>query len=778
MATFTTSAQPAVTESLPQLLERARALVARYAETPSDVVIWRELAQLRRQAAVQTGCLPARVHESPDVDAVIDLLHVFAASGANDYTVDTDDHTLAQGYRKQGWPGLLASMLLLPAWQWPDAPRYDDVSNWLWADYTAYLFYTPQGFTSVGQGKAYAAHYLRRLEELAQWASSNPGSATVRAAIDVFVGTANSIPLYFDEGSLRRHMEFRGRIFTIATGATRQDDIFPMPRLGRRLRVGFVNRHFGPQTETYTTIPSFEQLDPERFEVLLFSIHSGGSAIENHAREHASSFRQLPPSLPEQLALLRSEALDVVVFGTNLTAVFNEITALALHRVAPLQVVNNSSCTTSGLPHVDLYVSGSLTETAEAQAHFSERLGLLPGPAHAFNYEADAQEPTTSWTRASLNIPEDALVFATAANYFKIIPEIQHAWVKLLAAVPGSYLLIHPFNPNWSSSYPIKRFCAEIDRVMQEHGVSGDRLIISTEKFPSRSDVRELLALGDIYLDSFPFGGVNSLVDPLSKNIPVVTWEGSCFRSRMGAALLRSLGLDELIAKDAASYHALVTRLATDAKTRTALRETIEANMARLPIFLDTLAASEAFGALLETAYDELELNGRALFRSTQTPLRAPSPEKPDRILADAEARLNAGLYPEAGDLARSILAADPASPQARHLLGRCHMEQAHFARAVTYLLAAVQHEEHNPLLWHNLARALAHANRKVESLQALEASLRLDAKSVEAWLMLGDIAHTLGHTEMVQDVSNVLQELAPGDPRTLAFQGQIDSHL
>ncbi len=776
MAITTSPAHTTASETLPQLLERARSIIALYAEAPADTQVWRELTQLRRQAALQAGCLPARQHESADVDAVIDLLNLFAASGAGDYQADKDDQLLALGYRKQGWPGLLASMLLLPAWQWSDAPRYDDVPNWLWAGYTAYLFYTPQGFTAVGQTKAYAAHYLRRLEELAQWASSNPGSAAVRSAIDVFINGSNCIPLYFDEGSLRRHMELRGRIFTIAAGATRQDDVFPMSRMGRRLRVGFVNRHFGPQTETYTTIPCFEHLDPDRFEVVVFATHSGGSPIEAHVRDCVSSFRQLPSSVPEQLAMLRSEALDVVVFGTNLTAVFNEITALALHRVAPLQVVNNSSCTTTGLPQVDLYVSGSLTETEDAPAHFSERLALLPGPAHAFNYEKDAQPATTTWTRSALSIPDDAIVFATAANYFKIIPEMQHAWARILQATPGSYLLIHPFNPNWSSAYPIKRFCAELDRVMNEYGIGSERIVISTEKFPSRADVRELLSVGDIYLDSFPFGGVNSLVDPLSMSIPVIAWEGSCFRSRMGAALLRSLELDELIVKDAESYHALVTSLAGDKEKRAALRQFIEEKMNVMPVFLDTLAASEAFGSLLETAYDELELLGRPLFRSTQTPVRAPSPENSGKTLDDAEDRLRGGLYPEAIDLARLVLAASPANPRARQIVGLCHVGQGHFARGVTYLLAAVQHDETNPKLWQDLARALDHAGRKVESLQALEASLRLDPLCVEAWLMLGDIAHVLGHTEMVQEVANVLQELAPSDPRTLAFQGRLET--
>jgi protein O-GlcNAc transferase len=111
--------------------------------------------------------------------------------------------------------------------------------------------------------------------------------------------------------------------------------------------------------------------------------------------------------------MLRDARLDVIVFGTNVTAVFNEVTRLALYRSAPLQVVNNSSCITSGLQHIDLYISGDLTESPEAHAHFSERLGLLPGPAHAFNYEADRQTPTTQWTREMLGVPDDALLLSS-----------------------------------------------------------------------------------------------------------------------------------------------------------------------------------------------------------------------------------------------------------------------------------------------------------------------------------------------------------------------------
>ena len=97
---------------------------------------------------------------------------------------------------------------------------------------------------------------------------------------------------------------------------------------------------------------------------------------------------------------------------------------------------------------------------------------------------------------------------------------------------------------------------------MAEHGVASERLLVSTEKFASRSDVKELLAVGDVYLDSFPFGGVNSLVDPLELGIPVIAWEGETFRARMGAALLRSLGLEDLVATNETHYREIAAALA------------------------------------------------------------------------------------------------------------------------------------------------------------------------------------------------------------------------
>lgn len=749
LATRSSSQPLAAASSLPDSLNAETSLLALFEAVrtelkaslsdPASGATQDTFLSIRQEAARAVAQLFRKHLKEKSATAARELIREISQSGLSDAASTAEERELADELfaSAPGGPGLLAAMMLLPAWQWPKAPPLAQVPDVLWGDYAAWLFTAPQGFCAPGQAEAFAQHTLRRLEELLTWVERNAGSPTVRAALDAYVRVGSSIPLYFANDSLRRHAELRGRLLTRAVGAQRDTfDPLAEPRVGRRLRVGFVNRHFGPQTETYTTLPTFEQLDPERFEVHLFAHRLTDTPLEAYCRQHTHTFHLLPDDVGAQLDTLRNAQLDVVVFGTNVTAVFNEVTRLALYRSAPLQVVNNSSCITSGLPHVDLYVSGDLTETAEACTHFSERLGLLPGAAHAFNYDADRQEPTTAWTRALLGIPDDAVVFVTAANYFKIIPEMRTVWARLLAAVPGSHLVVHPFNPNWSSTYPIQRFDAEFSRTLAAHGVEATRLHLSTEKFPSRADVKALLSVGDVYLDTFPFGGVNSLIDPLELGLPTLTWEGDTFRSRMGAALLRQLALPELIHTDEAAYLATAQRLGQDHSARAALRNRITLAMERNPRFLDSLAASETLGDLLETAFDRLVAAGLPAFRADPTPLRAEN--------------------------------ATPLDVASRHAHGRELLRQGRAARAVDYLTAAVLQNEGDARLWFDLAGAFRQSRQFQSAIQALEASLRLDATQIEGWILLVELAEGGGLQDLAREALGVALEIAPADPRVM----------
>lgn len=739
---------------------------------PSDDASRSALTQHRLELARIVAALPNQKRLGAECLLAQDTILKLCELNLLDEAASPEALSFIEALSTQHWMGVLAGMLVAPAWDWQNGPSLESVPTWLWPTFTRYLFHFPQSFTEVGQAEKYAAHHLRRLVELERWVTVNRGSSAVKVALDTYVKQSNCIPLYFSEGALKQHYEVRARLLSTALRVPKQMTLPPFPREGRRLRIGFIKLHWGPQTETYSTMPTFEHMDKDRFEVVLFSHNSSGTDVENYLRKQVSDFTVLPAGLEEQVQALLAANLDVAVFATNVTAVTNEILCLALHRIAPLQVMHHPSCTTTGLPEMDLYVSGEMTESEAAPTHFVERLGLLPGPSHAFNYEVDRQEPTQTPTRESLGVAEDEVLFVSGANYYKIIPEMMESWARLMVDVPKAKLLVHPFNPNWSSSYPIDRFCAEFDRVLKSHGVAGDRLLISTAKYPSRSDVKALLGLGDLYLDTFPFSGVNSLVDPLECGVPTVVWEGDTFRARMASALLRCLEIPELIATDAQSYHDLVVSLAHDKAARGALKERIVPAMERAPYFLDGLAASDAFGALMETAYDQLISVGHEQFRKDRTPLRAGTADV-EGMLAESESLLSIGMADQAWEKIKSVLARTPADPKARRLAGKALIALGRPDRAAQYLLEAIQRIDGDTSLWCELSEAFLQSGQLKPALEAVQACLRVDGENIDAIILLGQIAERVGQLDQIGEAITVAEAKAPEDPRVidLAFK-------
>jgi phosphohistidine phosphatase len=81
-----------------------------------------------------------------------------------------------------------------------------------------------------------------------------------------------------------------------------------------------------------------------------------------------------------------------------------------------------------------------------------------------------------------------------------------------------------------------------LESVLAEHGVEKNRVVLGP-KLPDRAAVMNFERIADVYLDTLPFSGSISTVDPLQLGIPVVACDGETTRSRCSGAQLRELGL-------------------------------------------------------------------------------------------------------------------------------------------------------------------------------------------------------------------------------------------
>ncbi len=506
---------------------------------------------------------------------------------------------------------LLVAMLYCRPHQLPLVYELSHIPNWLLNDYLKFRLDSPLYFQELGEVDSYYQYMEQFINYLHSNILANSGSKLWQDVADFLATRANFIPLYFNSANLKDIYTKRADIieFSLRQNNNQIDYEFPerSPEINR-IRLGILASHFSPQTETFAALSVYEHLNRDLFEIILFTFNTSNHRLERYCAGHADAFVKLPVDLPSQVQAIRETELDFLFISTNVTAVTHQIALLALHRLAKIQMVDANSPVTTGMRHVDYYISSKLSEPEKnAQEHYTETLIKLDIPPQCFTFATEEQiQTTTSISRETFGIDETTVVYISGANYYKIIPELEVAWACIIKSVPNSVLLLYPFNPNWSSSYPSIAFQKRIVTTFAEYGLSEDRLII-LDSVPNRADVKERLKLGDIYLDSYPYSGMTSLIDPLEMGLPTVIMEAESSRSKKGASLLRELQIPDLITNSEADYIQLAIILGIKPELRQQKSDRIKQKMQANPKFLDSRFFSAQMGTLFQELFDKYQ---------------------------------------------------------------------------------------------------------------------------------------------------------------------------
>jgi len=515
------------------------------------------------------------------------------------------DETIAKSLIGNGAPdlrALLARILCAPAHRSAVVVAAELVPSWFRTLYMGYVIAAPQVFLYEGEGESFNDHLLRvahTVHELLVRAPRDPMTNEVAA---FFALKANYIPLYCSGRNTLEHVKLRAAIMEYSLlmhGAAIDFSPPARPERWRKIKVGIISGHFGQQTETYVTLPLL-QLDRDRFEICLFPVERRPCAVEDYCRTFANSFTPLPPDLVDRVRLIRAANLDVAIIGTNVTAVTNEVSLITLHRLARLQLVNYCSPTSTGMRHVDGYLSGTRMNRPGLAEEFSEKLYLTEGAPGCHDYTVENKDIGETFDRTNLGWDDQDFVFVNAAACFKILPEMLQTWAKILNAVPHARLLLMPFNPNWTDKFPAKQFELMLIDTFDRFGLTRDRFLLA-KSLPSRAAVKSVLRLADVYLDTYPFSGSIAVIDPLEIGLPTVIWEGKTHRGRAASAMLRELGMDDAVTPDESAYVALAIQLAEEPALRRDFRDRILAGMAARPVFVNARRYADRLGDLLES---------------------------------------------------------------------------------------------------------------------------------------------------------------------------------
>jgi predicted O-linked N-acetylglucosamine transferase (SPINDLY family) len=360
-----------------------------------------------------------------------------------------------------------------------------------------------------------------------------------------------------------------------------------------KIRIGYFSPDFRAHPVAYLTAGLFEHHDRAKFEVTAFAF---GPEAKNDAMvlrltkgfDRFIDVRQ--KSDLEVAALARDSGIDIAVDLAGFTA--HHRTRIFALRAAPAQINFLGYPGTMGAGFIDYLIADGTVVPREQQQHYTEKLAYLPGSFMPFDSTYAIAERT--FTREELGLPSHGFVFCCFNNTYKINPEVFDRWMSILGRTGNSVLWLQQADTVAANN---------LRKEASRRGIDGGRLIFADRMEALDEHVARLRA-ADLFLDTRPYNAHATAVDALWAGVPLLTYPGESFASRVAASLLRTVGLPELIVNSPSQYEELAVELASDPERLGKLRRKLA--MRDAPLF-DTRQYTRNLEAAYTAIYERLQ---------------------------------------------------------------------------------------------------------------------------------------------------------------------------
>jgi predicted O-linked N-acetylglucosamine transferase (SPINDLY family) len=349
--------------------------------------------------------------------------------------------------------------------------------------------------------------------------------------------------------------------------------------------VGYVSSHFRDHVVGRNLMPLLREHDRSALDVICYSNNRSNDALTEQFRRLATGWRDIPAMTDDAVAqLILADEIDILV-DTTLHMDGNRLLVFA-RRPAPVQVTFAGYPGSTGLETMDYRLT---------DVHLDP-----PGLHDAAYVESSWRLPDTFWCYDPLGIdvavselPARArgyVTFGCFNNFSKLNDRVLSLWARVLAALPGSRLLLLAHEGSHR-----QHACD----VLSDRGVEPDRVEFAS--YRPRERYLELFRQIDLSLDTLPYNGHTTSLDSLFMGVPVVTLVGGTVVGRASASQLTNLRLQELIARTPDEYVAVAGALAEDLPRLDALRSSLRQRMQR-----SALMDAPRFARGVEAAYRQM----------------------------------------------------------------------------------------------------------------------------------------------------------------------------
>jgi protein O-GlcNAc transferase len=379
----------------------------------------------------------------------------------------------------------------------------------------------------------------------------------------------------------------------------------PTPRTPgsiRRVRLAIVSAHVRQHSVWDVVLHGLlVHLDRNHFETILIPTANKEDSVTMQAKTLVTRYHGGCSDLERCLQIVARETPDIIFYPEiGMDTLTNKLANL---RLAPLQIASWGHPITSGLPTIDLFLSGERLEGPHADSHYREKLIRLPGTGACTLTPSVNPEPLSSELRGLLGDSEGPR-FVLCQNALKFDPAYDDLYPQIASRMGRCrfYLLISELDGKPLSDRLIER----LKNAFTTQGLDPSHYLELVDWLPT-GQFYSLLDEMDAYLDCPGFSAYTTAWHAVHRGVPIVTLEGEFMRQRLAAGVLRKIGQTDTIASSLDEYVETAVRVALesrDAVKRAARRTAIREAAALLD---DDVAVVRAFEQIL---IDELAERG------------------------------------------------------------------------------------------------------------------------------------------------------------------------
>jgi predicted O-linked N-acetylglucosamine transferase (SPINDLY family) len=345
----------------------------------------------------------------------------------------------------------------------------------------------------------------------------------------------------------------------------------------RKIRVGYASAFLRSHNGALWLLGWLRHRNKQDFEVYCY--HTGSKiddATENFKRL-CDHYHHIPDNLELACKQIIADNLDILVYPE--IGMHSLTMLMAGLRLAPIQCAGWGHPITSGLPTMDYWLSSDLMEPDNGQEHYTEKLVRLPNLAHCYS-KAQHDNIHSNYnlkSRKDFGLDDNSVIYLCSQSLYKYLPQHDYILPGIAKRIPKARFVFLAI----SSVFVVKRFMERVDLAFKKAGLQASKYCTMLNRL-SPEDFISLNRVSDVFLDNPSWSGNNSTLVAMDCYLPAVTYPTEFMRGRHTFAILKMLGLGELIASSGEEYIEIAARLGNDASWRSTISRKIAENNVKL----------------------------------------------------------------------------------------------------------------------------------------------------------------------------------------------------